>query len=260
MRNVRVTKQSLQAKLCHCENCDFLFLEDPNWLAVAYQDEFYGDTGYVKRNIETARLLRLFFSIARGSLGSEKEVFACDIGTGLGMLPRLMRDNGFGFFGYDEFSKMQLIRPFVLEDTRPIEVKTAFEVVEHLPSLPDFLRDHSISSSKLFVFSTLLRSDCDIPDSSWWYYALSAGQHISFHSRSSILYALASAGIPQSSFISLSSQLHILTPCPRMRRFFRLAFYLRRKHFDDFLVPFLFKNERKSLTWSDHYYAMSLLD
>ena len=78
-----------------------------------------------------------------------------------------MLDNGFGFFGYDEFSKMQLIRPFVLEDTRPVEVNTAIEVVEHLPSLPDFLCAHSISSSKLFVFSTLLRSDCDIPDSSW---------------------------------------------------------------------------------------------
>ena len=46
VRRVRVSKAHVEAELVHCGSCDFLFLGEPSWLALAYEDSFYGDTGY----------------------------------------------------------------------------------------------------------------------------------------------------------------------------------------------------------------------
>jgi hypothetical protein len=90
VRRVRVSKALVEAELAHCSACDFLFLVDPTWLDVAYEESFYGDTGYVDRNLHASRLLRLLLVIGRlGRFGASEP--GCDLGTGLGMLPRLSR-------------------------------------------------------------------------------------------------------------------------------------------------------------------------
>ena len=74
LRQVAVTRQRRPALLYHCAVCDFHGLADPpdsveadgsataptpSWLSLAYEDAFYGDTGYVDRNLHAATLLRL---------------------------------------------------------------------------------------------------------------------------------------------------------------------------------------------------------
>ena len=66
-----------------------------------------------------------------------------------------MRDNGYDFYGSDEYSEMLLIKPFLNKNSK-YRVKTSFEVVEHLLSLPEFLKTQ-IKEVDLFLFSTELR-------------------------------------------------------------------------------------------------------
>ena len=57
----------------------------------------------------------------------------------MGMYARLMRDNGYNFYGSDQYSEMLLLQPFIDENSE-YKIKTSFEVIEHLPSLPIFLK------------------------------------------------------------------------------------------------------------------------
>ena len=112
IRKVYVTKERIKTCLCHCNNCDYLYLENQNWLEIAYQDKFYGDTGYIYRNSNLVKRSLILFRIWK--LFTRKKLpKACDIGAGIGMYARLMRDNGYNFHGSDQYSEMPLIRPFV---------------------------------------------------------------------------------------------------------------------------------------------------
>ncbi len=75
-----------------------------------------------------------------------------DLGTGIGMLPRMLRDAGYKFYGNDSYSNMELIKPFT-NLPRRILLKSAFEVAEHIPSLQAFLKDNI--SKKIHLFSQL---------------------------------------------------------------------------------------------------------
>ena len=104
---VHVTRESIPAKLCYCSDCDFLFLADPTWLDKAYSVDFLGDTGYASRNINIASKLQLLFRIY--TIVTYKSIGrACDYGTGVGLLPRLMRDMGYDFYGFDPYAKTVL--------------------------------------------------------------------------------------------------------------------------------------------------------
>ncbi len=259
-----VSKARVEAELAHCTACDFLFLRDPSWLAVAYEDSFYGDTGYVDRNLHASRLLRLLLVIGRlGRFGPSEQ--GCDLGTGLGMLPRLMRDHGFDFHGTDEYAAMELIRPFCDPPADgAIGCKTAFEVIEHVPSTPEFLR-RQVGTVPLFVFSTLMRQDGEIPAPDWWYYAFGNGQHVSFHSRRSFQVAMARAGMDPTWLVSIDGPvhpraLHAIAPSARWRRAFRVAGALVNRGLDGLLLPPLqaLAGLRPRII-DDHYVAMERL-
>jgi hypothetical protein len=264
VRPVSVSKLAAPAELVHCSACDFLFLRAPTWLAAAYEDAFYGDTGYVDRNLHASRLLRLLLVIGR--LGRfEGGEPGCDLGTGLGMLPRLLRDHGFDFHGTDAFAAMELIRPFC--DPPPeagIGCRTAFEVIEHVPSTPEFLR-REVGASPLFVFSTLMRQDGEIPGPDWWYYAFGHGQHISFHSLHSFRVAMARAGMDPAWLVSADGPvhpraLHAIAPQRRWRLAFRFASWAVNLGIDRLLLPWLEPlSGLRSRIISDHYEAMERL-
>lgn len=264
MRRVRVSKARVEADLAHCTACDFLFLAHPTWLDVAYEESFYGDTGYVDRNLHASRLLRLLLVIGRlGRFGPSEP--GCDLGTGLGMLPRLLRDHGFDFHGTDAYAAMELIRPFC---GPPAEVgigcRTAFEVIEHVPCTPEFLR-HEVGATPLFVFSTLMRQEGEIPGPDWWYYAFGNGQHISFHSRRSFEVAMARAGMDPSWLVTIDGPahpraLHLISPEIRWRRAFRVVGAVVNRGLDGLLLPWLepLAGLRPRII-SDHYAAMEQL-
>lgn len=258
IREAEVSPERMTAWLCHCSECDFLFLGDPVWLEVSYSTEFYGDTGHVKRNIDHAAFLELLL-LVRDFLDCSLQNFqACDFGTGLGMMPRLMRDLGYNFWGEDEYSKMPLIQPFT-NPTSHSQIATAFEVVEHIPSFPAFLSS-KINSAELIVFSTLLRAVGQVPLDDWWYYAFPNGQHISFHSSESILRALQICGLPKDSFITDGASLHAICLSAKWRKAWRLTKRLHGSRAGK-LVRILLRKRfgRKSLTWDDHIAAMQMI-
>ena len=260
VREVSVTTKQITANLFHCKSCDYLYLSDPDWLDIAYEAEFYGDTGYVMRNMlltkRSLTLIRCWKIISNNRLAP----LACDIGAGLGMYARSMRDNGYQFFGSDEYSKMPLIQPFIGEALE-YPIKTAFEVIEHLPSLPIFLKE-KIQNVDLFLFTTDLRQTGDIPKEDWWYYAFPVGQHIGFHSKKSLRTAFSLAGYNPDALISYGSSIHALANTKEWMKAFEISRYIwklgsifnsiNRRIFDRLL-------SEKSLTFNDCTHAMNRL-
>ena len=261
LREVAVTTVSVKAVLTHCPNCDYLYLADPSWFDKAYQDEFYGDTGYVARNIDIAsKTIELFRIWKIVSARMDSFPPACDIGAGLGMYARMMRDRGYDFYGTDKFAAMPLIKPFAGLDCN-FRIKTAFEVVEHLPSLPAFLME-AVGDVDLFFFSTELRRVGFIPDNDWWYYAFAVGQHIGFHSDKSLAICFSRAGYDSKGLMSYGSSLHALCVTKEWRVAFGVAKYFWRfqkfTRVPDRLISRFFGET--SFTFPDHFHAMKLLD
>ena len=259
IRKVYVTTEKVLTFLVHCENCDYLYLDNPNWLDIAYRNKFYGDTGYIKRNInlsnQTLILFRLWKLISRSKFPS-----ACDIGAGIGFFAWIMRDNGYNFFGSDEYSDMVLIKPFI-KDISKFPIKTAFEVVEHLPSLSTFL-NNQIKEVDLFLFSTELREIGNIPNDDWWYYNYKIGQHIGFHSKKSLKKAFHIAGYNPDKLLSYGSSIHALANTNKWiiafkvsRIVWKFIYFIEVMKSRIFSILFF----EKSKLISDHYYAMDLL-
>lgn len=262
IRNISVTTQQVRADLTHCNSCDYLYLANPSWLDIAYQDEFYGDTGYVERNIDLARKSLILFRSWKAISHQKSLPIACDLGAGLGMYARMMRDNGYQFYGSDEYAGMPLIKPFTSPDSTDHSIKTAFEVVEHLPSLPCFL-EQNIDGVDLFLFSTQLRRTGEIPNDDWWYYAFANGQHISFHSPRSLAVAFARAGYDQQFLISYRSSLHAFAATKAWRQAFRASSILwtlqsRLSGLNKRFRALCF--HESSLTFKDHRQAMERLN
>lgn len=253
---VSVTFEAIPANLQHCARCDFLYLQNPTWLDIAYRKEFYGDTGYVQRNLTASRFLRLLF-LTWELLNRKECPNACDLGTGLGMLPRLMRDYGFSFWGSDLYAKMPLIQPFI-NPTTPLPLATAFEVVEHIADLPKFLEQH-IKGLDLFVFSTHLRKIDEIPSLDWWYYAFGNGQHISFHSPKSLFYAVQEACGSDYKLVHCHGGMHAISN----RRGWILALWFsslvrRFRLVIGFLALLTLAKPKRSLTYTDHIFCMQM--
>jgi hypothetical protein len=258
VREVTVLRGRIKARLHHCNNCDFLFLGNPFWLPEAYKQEFFGDTGYIQRNLRFAKFLRLLFLTYELIGFSQFRHKACDLGAGLGMLPRLMRDYGYDYWGSDAYSGMQLIQPFVNPKFN-VSIKSAFEVVEHVPALSKFLEEQ-VGKPEIFIFSTLLRNSGSVPKDDWWYYTFEMAQHISFHSSQSLALAFNSYGLSSENLISHGNELHAWAGTDRWRKSFAITSFLMSRGLADcsikFLVLFI---RRKSLVWEDHLKSVATL-
>ena len=259
IRKVYVTEEKIKTYLCHCNNCDFLYLENQNWLEIAYKNEFYGDTGYVYRNYNLVKKSLILFRIWR-FITKKKFPKACDIGAGIGMYARLMRDNGYDFCGSDEYSEMLLIKPFV-KDNENYSIKTAFEVVEHLPSLPDFLKKQ-IKQVDLFLLSTELREVGHVPTNDWCYYSFQLGQHIGFHSKKSLKKAFEISGYKSQKLFSYGSSIHAFANTREWIFSLKLSFLIWKllsiiELFKRLINKIIFKE--KSLMLDDHLYIMNAM-
>ena len=94
---------------------------------------------------------------------------------------RLMRDVGFDFYWDDLYSKNLFARGFEYNKDDKIDLITSFESFEHFVN-PLKEIENILSISTNIIFSTkILPWPIPKPDE-WWYYSLSAGQHISFYS------------------------------------------------------------------------------
>jgi hypothetical protein len=192
-------------KYFKCDNCGYLFTEEPFWLEEAYSRSInLSDTGLLDRNIYFSKILAIiiFFCF------NKKEPFL-DYAGGYGVFTRLMRDIGFDFYWDDPYTNNLFANGFEKNvSMKPrFELVTAFEVFEHLVNPKDELKKMLLHSDTV-IFSTELMKQ-EIPDpKDWWYYGFNHGQHISFYTKRTLTILAKQFNLKYYSVRGL----HIITP------------------------------------------------
>jgi hypothetical protein len=186
-----------------CESCELLQTEDPYWLDEAYELPINTlDTGILQRNI---RFSRVVASVAF-SLFDREDTFV-DFAGGYGILTRLLRDMGFDFYWHDPYTQNLVARGFEWDGEVRAALLTASEVFEHFVN-PRAELDKMLAIGTSILFTTILVPN-PIPDpSSWWYYGLEHGQHVSFYTKKTLQFL---AEIHELQLYS-HRNVHLLTP------------------------------------------------
>jgi len=210
------------AKYYLCGKCGFLFVENPTWLAEAYQEPIADtDTGYVLRNVYLSRktlvLFRFLFNIKASFL---------DYAGGYGMLARLMRDYGLDFFT-DDLHTPNLFMKGLEYKNQSIEAITCFECFEHFDSPIEEI-EKMLKISKNIFFSTCLLPEA-IPGNNWEYYGLKHGQHISFYSQRTLSFIAKKYKL---NFCTDGANLHLFTEKKIPNWLFVLLLSLAKVQFD----------------------------
>lgn len=166
-----------------CNGCGFLQAHEPYWLAEAYSRAVAAtDTGLVMRNITLAyKLARVLYWI----IGERGEGRYLDAAGGYGMLTRLMRDLGFGFYWSDKYCDNLLASGFEYSEAiGACRAVTAIEVFEHLTNPVAFVEEIlALSGATAMIFTTELYEGPPPQPDAWWYYTFATGQHIGFFQR-----------------------------------------------------------------------------
>ena len=161
-----------------CSQCGSLETERPYWLEVAYDVTGVGDDmGAGQRTIDL--VLKTSALLDRIKLPANAECI--DVGGGLGLFTRLMRDRGINFLSYDLYAQPFFSDRYCLTslEGRSPAVVTAFEVLEHFTNPADDLNQLFQSRPALVIATTELFTGQDL---SWPYFAEGTGQHVFFYS------------------------------------------------------------------------------
>jgi hypothetical protein len=186
-----------------CENCGFIQTEDPTWLDEAYTEPIaMTDIGLISRNLTLSRKTAIIISMM-----FNPDAAFLDHGGGNGMFVRLMRDRGFDFYWQDIHTQNMFAKGFEKPDDKTFELLTTFEVFEHLVNPLDEI-SNMLKDSQSILFSTLLVPNPRPQPEDWWYYSLSAGQHISLYTKRSLEII---AGKFNLSLLTDGSSFHLLT-------------------------------------------------
>ena len=168
-----------QVQYFKCNNCGYLFTEEPYWLNEAYSSAInISDTGLMGRNTYYSKVV----SVLTYFLFNKNGKFV-DYAGGYGIFTRLMRDVGLDFYWQDLHCENLLSRGFEYQSGvhKNIELLTAFEVFEHLVNPIEEIKK-MVDISGNIIFSTLILPSPIPEPKDWWYYGFEHGQHISFYS------------------------------------------------------------------------------
>ena len=227
-------------KYFKCDNCGYLFTEEPFWLEEAYSRSInLSDTGLLDRNIYFSKVLSVLIFFCFDRNGS-----FLDYAGGYGVFTRLTRDIGFDFYWYDPYTKNLFANGFEknLKFNSRFELLTAFEVFEHLVNPKEEL-EKMLEFSDTIIFSTELMPQ-EVPDpKDWWYYGFNHGQHISFYTEKT-LNSLANQFKLNYYYID---EIHILT-----KRKFNNSVLILMKKLRNYGLFQIVKKVVKSKTFSDH--------
>lgn len=203
-----VVLQHHTATYRQCPACGFLQAADPVWLPEAYASSYtHQDTGIVSRCLQN----RLKTEVVLHTLFKGEGTFL-DIGGGIGLFTRMMRDIGFDFRTQDKYAEPILARGLEASDDLPATALTAFEVLEHIEDPLAFLREQlAAHACQTVLLSTTPFEGAPPPPEEWAYYGFEHGQHISFfttHSMQALAKALGLVYTP------VLRDLHLFTPAP----------------------------------------------
>ena len=237
--NSKILKK-YDVKYFKCDNCGYLFTEEPFWLEEAYSRSInLSDTGLLDRNIYFSKVLSVLIYFYFNKNG----IFL-DYAGGYGVFTRLMRDIGFDFYWHDPYTQNLFANGFE-KDIKPdsrFELITAFEVFEHLVNPKEEI-SKMLRLSDTIVFSTELLPR-EIPEpKDWWYYGFNHGQHISFYSEKTLR---ALANQLKLNYYNVNG-IHILT-----EKKFNNTLLVLIKKFRNFGLYQIVKKISKSKTFSDH--------
>lgn len=172
-----------------CTQCMTLQLPNPHWLDEAYRQAPAPDpdTGRLMRAQIVYRVIRRLRSLRL--LASPLRVL--DEGAGLGLLVRLLRDDGVEAWGHDPYARPVVAEPFILPQWPDgcFSLVCATEVIEHTEDPRGFvsaLSDRLDDAGLLLLTTELYRPD-QLPDARQWaYLAPQHGQHITFLSEAGL--------------------------------------------------------------------------
>ena len=236
-------REKFHAEYRICKNCDYMFVENPSWLAEAYARPInITDTGYVMRNIYLSRKTLLIFTYIFGLRGATKKTFL-DYAAGYGMLTRILRDYGLNFLWDDPYTENFFANGFEYKKGDTIDALTCFECFEHfVEPLPEIEKMLGISDT--IFFSTQLKPVGVIPQETWGYYGFNHGQHTSFYSKKTFE---AIAKKYSLTYVTDGNTLHLLTKKKVSKRAITLVNFLSKIQLDLPLRKLL-----KSKTTADH--------
>lgn len=200
-----------------CSSCASLVVPEPNWLAEAYSRNLVPDPdfGALKRSLFVHRSIRRLRSWPIGLL--RRKARTLDIGTGRGMLLRLLLDDGHDAWGFDPYphSVFAEDRIATVLPEGPFSLITAIEVIEHTLDPVPFLQSlrSRLANDGLVVVSTELFHP-GIHGPSWHYLAPEHGQHITLFSAPGLHAAARAAGLAWVGSLAWYGQpfLHLLLP------------------------------------------------
>lgn len=169
-----------------CPVCGLLYTEEPYWLDEAYGNAINdSDTGLISRNIDLYyRLPKLLGMI------SNNAAKCLDYGGGYGMLVRMMRNRNYNFYLYDKYAQNIFARGFEWDnsDRKHFDVLTAIDVLEHFANVGEEIAYMESIADNIIFTQECYDEHGAVPDSDWWYYGQSHGQHIAFYSERTMRY------------------------------------------------------------------------
>lgn len=207
----------VEVQYARCLGCDSLLAPSPTWLEEAYSRKIVPnpDFGALKRTLFVHRCLRRLRSRTVGLIPGRSRTL--DIGTGRGLLLRLLLDDGHDAWGFDPYPHSVFAEDRVQTTLPegPFSLITAIEVMEHTLDPVDILKSlrERLAPTGILALSTEL-FDGRIHGSGWHYLGPDHGQHITLFSQEGLHRAARASGLTWFQSLRFEGQpfLHLLVP------------------------------------------------
>lgn len=176
-----IVLETYPADYHRCSRCGLVATCETPWLEAAYSTAIHSaDTGLLRRarhDSAIASAIIRFEGIRTGRF--------LDWAGGYGVFTQAMRDRGLDCWQHDDFATPVFATAYQDDGTSAYDLVTAFEVMEHLADPRNELA-HLAERTDRVLFSTETLPTPAPMVRDWWYYMPHVGQHITFHTVTSL--------------------------------------------------------------------------